>query len=185
MNSLGLFDQLDRFPWESPCCAEGQGSHVPVELRKMIFATDDESGLVAYWRLDNSVVVQGSLYEAAEWIIFALLGALRFGSVVGQRLALELLIQMSWGQSNPDAARRGHADLGLAVRAEVRLGLASFYELLGTSGDDDVRDQALELISWVDPDEARLVEAARVVAHTDASSSVRELALRIVDERTT
>ena len=185
MSPLGLFDQLDRFPWSSPCCAEGPGTHVPDELRKMAVAQDEESGSRAYWALDNSVVVQGSLYEAAQWIVFALLGALKVGSEVGRKLSLELLIQMSWGESNPDAVARGHADLGGVVRAEVGLGLATFYDLLGSSDDDEVRDSVLELISWVDPDPIRLVAAARVVAASDSSASIRELAQGIVEERAT
>lgn len=44
----------------------GPADFVPAALDRLLRSTNDAEATAAYWELDNRVVVQGQLFEAAE-----------------------------------------------------------------------------------------------------------------------
>lgn len=52
--------------WRSLRTLIGPADFVPTVIDRLLTATTDDEASTAYWELDNRVVVQGQLFEAAE-----------------------------------------------------------------------------------------------------------------------
>ena len=63
-----MLESLDAIPWGRLRCQTGFAGHVPDAVRGLL-SDDAEDVEAAYRRLDNFVVVQGSIYEAAEYLL--------------------------------------------------------------------------------------------------------------------
>lgn len=72
--------ELSRHDWSALRCAGGPATDVPQELRGLLAATNGEERRKHYWKLDNNVVVQGNLYEAAVPVVSVLCAALADGN---------------------------------------------------------------------------------------------------------
>jgi hypothetical protein len=55
-------------PWGDLAVASGRASHVPEALLNLL-SPDAETRNRAYWQLDNGVVLQSDLYEAACFVV--------------------------------------------------------------------------------------------------------------------
>jgi hypothetical protein len=89
-------------------CLDGFSDHVPTAVRDLV---SDDLRIVeaAYWRLENHVVVQGELFEAAAYLPEILIEALDVATFKGA--ILELLFQIGNGHSadEPELRRVCHA----------------------------------------------------------------------------
>ncbi len=98
---------------------QGTAGHVPTALRDLLSAAP---AVVehAYWSLENSVVAQGSLYEAGPFLLPALFEILDRAPLAGS--ALELLFQI--GNATP-------IESGIpSCRADVIAGLKRWLQRL-------------------------------------------------------
>lgn len=155
MTDDDLARRLRAEPWERLEEAGGAATGVPDALLALAAATDPDDIRRAYWRLDNHVVVQGSLHEAAYPLLPYLLELLAADRHRPSRVALyDLLVEIAAGRP---ATAGGEADLGEACRALVReAGLGMVVDDLVADGTDEaIRDRALHVLMAVetDPDE--------------------------------
>jgi hypothetical protein len=103
-------NELDRVDWAHVQEASGPAISIPLNFRELLAARDEEEVKRAYWKLENHVVVQGHLYEAAIYLVPVICAAL----VDPDRPRLirswiiELLFQICNGYylSTPDSASR-------------------------------------------------------------------------------
>jgi len=138
-------------------------------------------GWTEYWKLDNSIVIQGNLFSAAEPAIpFILELAIDHEDHV-RMLALELLIQVGGGMTHAIELEQGNDDLHVRCREAVGKGLAFFYALL-ESPSEEVRDRAVEIIGLIENDTARKAWTMQWVATNDPSEKTRDLAVQIARE---
>lgn len=178
-----LLWDLDRIPWATLRASGGRrADQIPDALRILATTSDEEEAKAAYWRIDNVVVIQARVFEAAEYVVPFALQLLFASSVVVQCLALELLIQLTGGWTDPDEIARGNVDLVDHCRARAKEGLAIIYWLLG-SHDARVRESSVELLDYIENDTERLKWVLGRLIREEPDPKVRELAARVIDGR--
>lgn len=83
-----------------------EGAHIaPEVVMGLLSAASDSEAARAYWRLDGVVCANGLSYAAALPVTQMILSLLPACSLPARRRALELLGQISTGESHPDSPR--------------------------------------------------------------------------------
>lgn len=171
-------DELGRIDWSGLRLSSGDASKVPSALISLADSSTREDGLAAYWQLDNSIVIQGNLFQAAEFVIPFVIALTIDAAAHVRELALELLIQLAAGEPHPSEVDACNGALGDRCRRAVRAGLASYYQLLDST-NDELRDRALELIGIVEEDRQRKLWTMYWIEKHDPNPKIRKLAERI------
>ncbi|GAA0648927.1 hypothetical protein GCM10010174_85500 [Kutzneria viridogrisea] len=132
MKSLAAIE-IERYDWDSMPVMGDRSEQVPLNLFGLIAADSESAVEEFYWGLENVVVVQGQLFEAAPAVVSVLLASLVGElSPSARRMILELLFQLVSGESDEEAIERGNPELGAACREQARLGISVLYsELYG------------------------------------------------------
>lgn len=118
-----------RFDWKS-LRAAGSAEGVPAAIERLRDAKTSEEATRAYWQIDNTVIVQGTLYEAAEHTIPCVLSVLADCTEVARPRVFELLFQLGAGEIQWDEMRAGDTSLDGRCRAAVKLGVAMYFYYL-------------------------------------------------------
>jgi hypothetical protein len=167
----GFAERLRAVPWERVAEALGDARAVPDALLRLAAASEPGEVDAAYWRLDNHVVLQGTLSEAAYHLVPFLLELLEDRSRFSRRALYDLLAEIALGQSPPGDP----GDLRRACRDRVRAGLGLVRDdLLAPGTDPAVRERALDVLVAVERDRAALLDTLRRVPGTgDAALDAR------------
>jgi hypothetical protein len=174
-------EELGRIEWATIRVSDGPATSVPEALIRLSESSTIEVGWKEYWMLDNSIVVQGNLFSAAEAAApFVVELAINNEDHV-RVLALELLIQLAGGVTHSKELELGNDYLDVRCRKAVSKGLAFFYTLLDSSSEE-IRDRAVELIGLTEDDSFRKSWTMRWVAANDPSDKTRDLAEQIARE---
>ena len=124
---------------------------MPAALEALASACDPAQRRDAYWRLDNHIVLQGTLYESARAAAPYILDVLLSSTSDDLRVAAyDLLIEIARGVPDPNVAAAG--DLRGDCRAVIASGRAAYARDLRCSRDGAVRRRALDLITSLDDD---------------------------------
>ncbi|CAN7536290.1 hypothetical protein LJR118_003858 [Acidovorax sp. LjRoot118] len=144
--------EIRRIPWSTLRQAGGTAEQVPHALMDLLSAPTPELATNAYWRLENHVVVQGQLHQAAEPVVSVLVAALMEDQPRHVRLGvLELLFQILAGSAHESEIALGNEGIDNACRHRAREGMWLLYKEL-MHGE---RDAAREVIELIEPDSAR------------------------------
>jgi hypothetical protein len=107
----------------------------------------------AYWKLENHVVVQGQLFQAAESVVPVLLAALVEPRPEHVRASvLELLFQILAGHADETEVALSNGGVADACKARAREGLWVLYGELQFGH----REAAIECIELIETDPTRL-----------------------------
>ncbi len=87
--------------WKEIKTAHGTAAHIPTALWGLT-SSDPGTREKAYWNIDNVVVLQGDLYEAAYYIIEPLIYMLESDTTPDKRLVTEILIEIALGWAPDD-----------------------------------------------------------------------------------
>lgn len=157
--------EIHRIPWSTLRQAGGTAEQVPHALMELLHAPTPELATQAYWRLENHVVVQGQLYQAAEPAVSVLMAALLAEeSPRHVRLGvLELLFQILSGSAHDSEIAQGNRRLDEVCRDRAREGLWILYREW-VCGE---RDAAGEVIKLIEADGTRLDAIRKVVEASD------------------
>lgn len=166
--------ELNRFNW-SALRSAGGATGVPAAIKRLHAAQSPEEATKAYWQIDNTVVVQGSLYEAAEPAIPCLLAALNTCSDAARPRILELLYQLGSGGVHRDELLAGNHGLDERCRAAVKLGASQFFHLL-ENGTPSESGFCADLIELCAKDDVALQARARWWLERVLSASTDEKA---------
>jgi hypothetical protein len=98
-----LSDQIQAIPWRERKTASGDARDVPQAL-KDLSSEDQTKRDLAYWKLDNHVVLQGDLYEAARDVVPFLIEMLRAREPFGRDLIYDVLFEIANGYA-PDVVQ--------------------------------------------------------------------------------
>lgn len=133
--------------WRSLRTLIGPADFVPTAIDRLLTATTDAEARTAYWELDNRVVVQGQLFEAAEAVAREL--ATRIcstgASKHGLSRALDLLVELAYGEADASEVAAGNAGLGARCRDEIRKGMQCLQVFVET-GDDRAQAAFRDLV---------------------------------------
>jgi hypothetical protein len=92
--------ETQRYDWNS-IAAQGSAQSVPQAINDLIAAENVEDAQRAYWRIDNTVVVQGQPLEAALPTVRAVVSGMYGTTKAARPLVLELLVQLASGSNEP------------------------------------------------------------------------------------
>lgn len=147
---------IGRVDWSTVETAVGNAKAVPGALADLIHASSEEDAKSAYWaHLDNEIVVQGTLYEAAALVVFPILVELasRALSPAARYRSVDLLVEITLG--GPPSSDDSGVALQEACITALREGLSTLYALLDCE-DERVVVGAIDILERVDPQRARL-----------------------------
>lgn len=145
--------ELARIDWPTVGEASGSAAAVPAAVRALLAAATPADVGEPYWELENHVVLQGQLFEAAALVVPALMASLVDERPRHVRISvLDLLFQIVSGEPHFEETERGVFGLTEICRDRAREGLWILYrELL-----DGERDAARDVIELVETDPDRL-----------------------------
>lgn len=117
--------------WGHLRTAIGPATFGPDAIDRLLSARTESEATGAYWELDNRVVVQGQLYEAAERATASILGLLTAGDYTqpGLGRALDLLVEIARGEPDPTEVAAGNVDLGERCRSAIAAALSQLRTL--------------------------------------------------------
>jgi len=136
--------ELQRYDWSS-LRAAGDAEIIPSAVILLQKATTIEEADKAYWRIDNTVIVQGTLFEAAVPIIPCLLSALLRCTDVARPRILELLEQVGGGIPSSSEIQAGNTRLKENSLRELCNGLAIYFDLL-ENGTEEEQSRCIDLV---------------------------------------
>jgi len=110
--------ELERFDWGSLRSARSAAA-LPDAIETLRTADTDDLAKQAYWRIDNEVVVQGELFEAAFPTACCLIAALGSCTEASRARIVELLFQLATGTPHSSEVARGAVELHHLCRREV------------------------------------------------------------------
>jgi hypothetical protein len=161
MNAYALDLLIDDSDWQNYRCLAGDSSwHIPDLIRRLVASTTHAQAKEIYSQLDNTVVLQGSLFEVAAHVVAPLAAALSTEiSPAAREFTCELLCEIALGE--PHESEVDHGNTGLAERCkdELRKGLWTYYAL---QFDDNprVRASLLYIVGAVDTSPTRVTAFA-------------------------
>ncbi len=146
--------ELRRWDWSMFRQASGNAGHVPDAIRALLRSSSAEEADGPYWKLENHIVRQGKLFEAALPAVPVLVAALVWAERPSwvRAALLDLLFQLVNGTAHETERVLSDIDLAGSCRAAAREGLWVFYrELI-----DGEQDAAKDLLVEIETDRARL-----------------------------
>lgn len=145
--------EIARVAWNNIRTASGFATDVPHAVKSLMRSKSPEEAQQGYWALENSIVVQGQLFEAAVAVVPVLVaGLLEDLSPHARAGMLELLFQIVSGEAHEEEVIRGVSGLGEACRNRAREGIWILYrEFLSGQGA-----AAREILEVVELDRQRL-----------------------------
>ncbi|TQV68069.1 hypothetical protein [Denitrobaculum tricleocarpae] len=158
-----MFDDLYKIDWAHICQAHGDSHEVPTAIEGLI-SPDPEVQESSYWRLDNHIVLQADLHEAAFYVVPFLAEILKAGLRPGRKYVYRLLIEIANGSAPDD--RTCHYDgtempLTQACRASIGESVNLYLDELSTR-DRDLRIEVLDLLASLQ------VHRDRILSHLTA-----------------
>jgi hypothetical protein len=175
MNPLARYE-LDSVDWTDQRVIEGRDSaDIPTAVGELLAATSEADAEDAYWMLDNRVVVQGQLFEAALPLVPVLLAALTdsLPAFVRVRLA-DVLVEIMKGTPDETELARGNSDLAERIKRAAGPGLWLMYSLC-LDPNPLLRQRGLFLADATDLDRDRVHAVIEHAIH-DPDQSVRSVA---------
>jgi hypothetical protein len=173
--------EADRYDWVHLAGAETTPVGVPFALEMLRTAASASAADEAYRRIDNTVIVQGALYPAALPTAACIVAMLATCTPVARVRALELLEQISGGESEP-----GDEEAIEGISKEVLFGFSVYVDLL-EHGIDMEREPCVELVLSCAQRQQELRDRVRFYLQKlgrdrTASARVREYASRRLSE---
>lgn len=166
---------IDSVSWATLRTDSGSGADLPRAFADLAVATTPEGARAAYWRIDNEVVVQGELHEAALPALAVLLSmAATTPPDPVRRAVAELIQQIACGQARASEVELGNVDLAARCRALTGQATWLCYGWLA-DGDSQVRECALLTLHQVETDEARRAAVFGAVRDTDPDPGVQKI----------
>ena len=143
-----IVNELAKIPWNTLDIASGKGGHVPQALLGLI-SPDEAVRNRSYWQLDNEVVCQSDLYEAAYFVVPFLLTMLNERVQHGRDRIYDLLYEIANGAAPSSVLVRtlqgDEIPLKDACAQEINKGLDIFRRDAADS-DPRISKKATELL---------------------------------------
>jgi hypothetical protein len=136
--------EFERYDW-SQLRASRTARDVPSAINALLGASNEEDADRAYWKIDNVVVVQGSLFEAAIPTTACLLVGLVQCNEIARPRVLELLVQLTAGEDSPEEVKLGRQGIAEECARMLRLAAGTFLSLL-EYGTEEEQGYCIDLL---------------------------------------
>jgi hypothetical protein len=167
-------DNLSRIAWGEKAVASGKADKVPQALAGLL-SPDEQVRNRSYWQLDNEVVLQSDLYEAAYFVIPFLVSFLRDHVPYGRDRVYDLLYEITNGEAPPTVMCRTTEGDGIPLKAactrEVKKGLAVYIRDT-KDADPLVKQKAKQLVD--------VVGGEGIICPAGSSDAALDLCLRAI-----
>jgi hypothetical protein len=177
--------EQNRYDWGSLRSSES-ASRIPEAIFQLQHAITEEEADRAYWRIDNEVIVQGALYEAALPTIMCLVSALVECTDTARPKIIELLFQLGNGEPHSSEIALGNTELDSLCRREVCRGMPLFFAAIEKSSPDWLDLCVDILIICADEDSSLMPRIAwylRRVLSQDIYEGIREAIMNWLKEQ--
>jgi hypothetical protein len=153
---VSTLSELSAIPWTEKSVASGNAANVPQALAGLL-SPDETVRDRSYWQLDNEVVLQSDLYEAACLVVPFLIRFLSERVPHGRDRIYDLLYEIANGDAPSTVAccttEGEELPLKEACTRELKKGLTVF--LRDTSDENPlIREKAKDLLELLTGDEA-------------------------------
>ena len=142
-----MLENISQVDWNRIKQASGNASHVPEAVKGLV--SDDHSiREAAYWKLDNHIVLQSDLYEAAYYVIPFLLEILRSDVQQGRDYVYDLLFEIANGCA-PEEVMCTYSGREIELTDACRMAVSDEFELYlleVSNKSSSCREKALELL---------------------------------------
>jgi hypothetical protein len=128
--------EIDRYDWRN-LRAQGTADRVPEAIMQLVRAKTQEEAEGAYWKIDNTVVVQGALHESAVPTARCLVIGLQQCTAAARPRILELLVQLAGGEPSREELARGNDSLARHCVRELYLAAGCFLALFETGTEEE------------------------------------------------
>ena len=149
-----------RHNWDS-LHAMVSASDVPRMIFQLLTATNEHEAGAVFDYIENNIVVQGRLFEAAPPTVGCLVIALPFSPPVARIAILELLNHLCGGNVSREEEEAGYPLRGKCLQ-EMRKGVAIYLYLL-QYGSNEERRECIDLLDMCAESDPSLIE--QVVWH--------------------
>jgi len=156
--------ELSRHNWKSYSCGCGQtAEHVPADFAAFMGAAPESVAQKTFRDgLDNHVIIQSNIFEAAIPATSVLIAALgSWPSSAHRRRIITRIRGIVGAETFHAEVDDGRVDLELAARETARAGIWNIYRSLV----EDASPSALYTLEYIEPDEARLEYFYALVRH--------------------
>lgn len=137
--------EADRHNW-SALRAAGSASGIPRAIISLQSAASKDDADAAYWQIDNTVTVHGSVYESALPTTACLLISLASCTDAARPRILELLVQIGAGEPADVEIGAENSNIVAACLQEIARGVPIFVNILERSLDSDERSSCVDLL---------------------------------------
>ena len=162
--------------WGSLRTLTGPADYVPAALERMLNSHTEDDASAAYWQLDNRIVVQGQLFEAAEHVARAVMDSVCSGqySPTGLARGLDLLVEIANGEADESEVEFGNGGLGERCRHEIATRITCIKDL-AAHRDERILLGALDLVDRLDSASGRAAFLATLPREGWPESALRRL----------
>lgn len=142
--------------WSELRLLAGTVENVPAAICDMLAATFERDAYAAFRRLDNWVVVQGQVQEAAPATARLLLSKICSGegTQVGIGYAMDLVFELSYGDVHISEIERGNTELGNDCREIFREYLSCIIGLAEGCAEERILLGVLDVVDRLETDQA-------------------------------
>jgi len=151
--------------------------YVPSVIMALLNAKDLKEVEELEWKIDNNIVVQGQLFEAAEYLVPVLIvSLLEVPQGFIKNTFLELLFQIVAGVPDQSEVALGNYDLAERCREKAREGLWILYKEL-IDGDEVQCAFVFDVLERIETDSSRLEAISRAKSDAESTMSIFETKL--------
>jgi len=154
LNNRKFEKKISEVPWADRKTATGDAYQIPEALSE-IRSPDADVRKRAYWKIDNHVVLQSDLYEAAYDVVPFLIDIVRDRTSFGRELAYDLLFEIANGYAPEDVTCEIGAGERVPLQVACHMALIAGQDVFeGDRHDPDpvIRSKASELLERLQGD---------------------------------
>jgi hypothetical protein len=169
-----VFNNIDEVNWSELRQAHGDAGHVPEAIKGLI-ANDPKVQEASYWKLDNHIVLQGDLYQAAFYVIPFLIEILKSNIQSGRNYVYDLLFEIANGCA-PDEVSCVYDGLNLPLTdacKRIITGNIDTYLAEVANTSSDCRESALGLLISLEEQQDKIISKLSDVRDKENNSSFR------------
>lgn len=150
MSLLFLVDnELSSRSWGDIRCIYGGAENIPRAVKQLLFAETAKDAEDVYWKLENVIVVQGQVYQAAEYVMPVLIRALNYDVPGYVKISIyELIFQIINGIPHSDECLIGNENIIERYIGIARESLWIYYKDF-LNGNKEMAGEILDIIDKV------------------------------------
>jgi len=163
-----MFSDIEKIDWSILKQAHGDSSHVPTAIKGLI-SSDIKEQESSYWKLDNHVVLQGDIYQAAFYVIPFLIEILKSSIFHGRGYVYDLLFEIANGYA-PEEVLCDYDGKMYPLTEACKKAIADDFDVFVAEVANqlsDYRENALDLLISLEDNKEGIVAELSVVRENE------------------